>query len=59
MSEFLDACYLSNLNQDKVNNLCEPTTIEIDSINKNVLVIRKPKARWIRHRILPILSTEN
>lgn len=59
MSEFLDACDLSNLNQDKGNNLCEPTAIDIDSVSKNVLVIRKPRARWIRHRILPIPSTEN
>lgn len=57
MSKFLDACDLSNLNQDKVHNLCEPTT-DIDCVNKNILVIRKPRARWIRHRILPIPSSE-
>lgn len=32
MSGFLNTCGISKLSQDEVNNLCEPTTTNIDSV---------------------------
>ena len=60
MDEFLEKYNLPKLNQEETKNLNRPiTSMEIETVIKNLPTEKKPKTRWLHRWILPKIYRAN